>query len=107
MPRAIVDDAKAGSSKAQAKLAQQPKLERGNAYYLDAYHELQTEVLVDGGRIPGSAIKRWVEEDELDPLSAEAFHYIIRKVNDHERKREADKMAAEQEKAKKASLKKR
>lgn len=95
-------DAKAGNPHGIRAVAKAPKLEPRYDYYMDAYKELDTERQqgMSLGPIPNSAINKWCVDEELDPLESEAFHYVIRTIDNHQRTRAAEKMEKEQAKSK-------
>jgi len=51
---------------------------------------------MSSGPIPSSAIKRFCEDEDLDPLESEALHYIIRSVDSHQRKKADERQQQEQ-----------
>lgn len=99
----MIVDARHGNEAAQRAIAKAPKMEPRWRYYWTAFQELGTERQqgMSAGPIPNSAIKAWCDSEELDPLEAEAFHYVIRTVDNHMRAKAAEQAEREAEKAKK------
>lgn len=98
----MIADAKAGTEYGLRAIADAPKIEDRFRFYQDAYQELGTERQhgMSLGPIPGSAIRDWCVDHELDPLETDAFKYVIRAVDNHERAAHAQKQQDEQAKAK-------
>ncbi|WP_293965969.1 hypothetical protein [Sphingomonas sp.] len=102
IPPEVIADAKAGNPHGIRAMAKAPKLEPRYDYYMEAYKELGTERQqgMSLGPIPNSAIRQWCENEELDPLETEAFQYVIRTLDNHQREKAAEKMEKEHAKSK-------
>lgn len=102
IPAEVIADAKAGNPHGMRAVARAPEIEPRFGYYWSAYQELGTERQqgMSLGPIPNSAIQEWCVDEELDPLEADAFHYIIRTIDNHQRARAAEKMEKEHAKSK-------
>lgn len=98
----MIADARAGNKYGLDSVSKAPKVEERFAHYKQAYEELGTERQhgMSLGPIPHKAIRAWCEEHEFDPLEAEAFHYVIRTVDNHERAATQQKQQEEQDRIK-------
>lgn len=95
----MISDAQAGQPHAVKALAKAPQVEDRYQFYWLAFQELGTERQSQGmssGPIPVSAIKRFCEDEELDPLESEALTWIVRTVDAHQRKKADEKIQKEQ-----------